>query len=399
MRGSSGIPKSDINSTPAATTTAPTTTGDTSAELKNSKEPYRRQKTHKPPLVKGRQPAYLQDGDSKTSKALASKEMSQAPSSQESLSPLSTQPINQHTGPVTSSGKISQVKSEVHSKANDLKEIVQSLVLRIQPALVEKDLNQLEIFMKGLEDNKLRFDRPPLNDYPEIKDCIRTGALKVITLFKDAVTDQAEDLLIRMIRLGCNANVADRLGNSLLIHACKAGRPTLVNVLLTECPKLRKDWINVHGENAAVMAHKYGNVKLYPLLEQAGISRHPENPVINFYLSKVKNEYDDSSDSETDEYLELFKKNNFMNLPDNNGQTILFHAVINGDLEFVSFLCNQRQFLNVALRDVNGKSVFDYIKLIKEPAKRDVLHGLIYNKSKETGWLYELASYNYLKDV
>jgi ankyrin repeat protein len=88
-----------------------------------------------------------------------------------------------------------------------------------------------------------------------------------------------------------------------------------------------------------------------------------------------------------------------MNLPDNNGQTILFHAVINGDLEFVSFLCNQKQFLNVALRDVNGKSVFDYIKLIKEPAKRDVLHVLIYNKSKETGWLYELASYNYLKDV
>jgi len=76
MRGSSGIPKSDINSTPAATTTAPTTTGDTSAELKNSKESYQRQKTRKPPLVKGRQPAYLQDGDSKTSKALASKEMS-----------------------------------------------------------------------------------------------------------------------------------------------------------------------------------------------------------------------------------------------------------------------------------------------------------------------------------
>jgi hypothetical protein len=395
MRGSSGIPKVDINST-----SAPATTADTSAELQNSSEPYKRQKTRKPPSVREKERANLQENSVKTNTVSTSKDLSQAPSSQESLSPLSTQPINQHTAPVvSSSGKTSQVKSEAHSTANNLKEIVRSLVIRIQPAFVEKDLNQLEIVIKGLEDNKLRLDHPLLNDYPEIKEFIRTGTLKVITLFKDAVTDQSEDLLIRMIRLGCNADVADQLGNSLLIHACKAGRSTLVNVLLTEYPNLRKDWLNVHGENAAVMAHKYGNVKLYPLLEQAGISRHPENPVINFYLSRSKNEYDDSSDSETDEYLELFKENNFMNLPDKNGQTILFHAVINGDLEFVSFLCEQKQFLNVALRDVNGKSVFDYIGLIKEASKRDVLNELIYSQAKKSGRLHELANYTYLKAV
>ena len=90
MRGSSGIPKSDINST-----TAPTTTADTNAELKNSTEPYKRQKIRKPPLVKERQPSYLQNEDAKTSKVSGSKEMRQASSSKEGVSPLSTQTMNQ----------------------------------------------------------------------------------------------------------------------------------------------------------------------------------------------------------------------------------------------------------------------------------------------------------------
>lgn len=104
---------------------------------------------------------------------------------------------------------------------------------------------------------------------------------------ENAISDKAEDLLIRMIRLGCNANVTDILGNSVLMLACKAGRYALVNTLLTECPNLRKDWLNVHGQNAAMMAYKYGNSQLYPLLEQAGISRLQANPAMTLYLDSV----------------------------------------------------------------------------------------------------------------
>jgi ankyrin repeat protein len=392
MRGSSGIPKSNINST-----SAPTTTADTNAELKNSTEPYKRQKTRTPPLVKGRQPAYLQDSDAKTSKVSGSKEMRQAPSSKESVSPLSTQTMNQHTAPVLSSSseKISQEKSVPHSEAKNLKEIAVSLVLRIQPALLEKELGQLAIVMKGMEDNNLRFDCPPMVKYREIKEFIDKGIMKVIQFGEGAISDEAEDLLIRMIRLGCAANVMDELENSLLMLACKAGRSALVKVLLTESPDLIKDWLNVHGQNAAMMAYKYSNSHLYPLLEQAGISQHPENPAIAFYLSSFDMDEYESSDLETEEYVELFKDNNYMNLADKNGQTLLFHAVIHEDVNFVSFLCQQKNFPNVSLRDKNQNSVFYYIKQIKNPEIRTKLWELVNNLALQTGSLQQLSKYTF----
>lgn len=58
--------------------------------------------------------------------------------------------------------KKSQAKTATQSKTNNLEEIAVSLMLRIHPALVEKELDQLEIVLKGLEENNLRFDRPPL---------------------------------------------------------------------------------------------------------------------------------------------------------------------------------------------------------------------------------------------
>jgi hypothetical protein len=328
--------------------------------------------------------------------------MQQALSFKESVSPLSTQNMNQHTAPVLSSSsssssseKISQEKSVPHSEVKNLKEIAVSLVLRIQPALLEKELGQLAIVMKGMEDNNLRFDCPPMVEYREIKEFIGKGIMKVIQFREGAISDEAEDLLIRMIRLGCAANVMDEVENSLLMLACKAGRFALVKVLLTESPDLIKDWLNVHGQNAAMMAYKYGNSHLYPLLEQAGISPHPENPAINFYLSSVDMDEYESSDSETEEYVELFKDNNYMNLADKNGQTLLFHAVIHKDVNFVSFLCQQKNFPNVSLRDKKQNSVFYYIKQIKNPEIRTKLWELVNNLALQTGSLQQLSKYTF----
>ena len=391
MRGSSGIPKSDINSA-----LVPDSTASTDAELKNSTEPYKRLKTRKPPSVREKERTHAQGDNVKTGKGSAAESKLHAHSSRESASPLLSQDMTQHTAPVVSSSrKNSYMKSETHTKANDIKEIAVSLALRIQPALVEKELNQLEIVMKGLEDNNLRFNRPPLVNYSEIKEFIRTGIIRVIEFKEGAISDQAEDLLIRMIRLGCDPNMADKYGNSVLMFACKAGRSALVKVLLTECPNLRKDWLNVHGQNAAMMAYKYDNSQLYPLLEEAGISRHPENPVLYMYLSSFQITGDDSTDSESVDYLDLFEENNFMNLADVNGQTLLFHAVIHEDVDFVIFLCKQKNFPNVSLRDRNQKSVFDYVKQIKDPEKKKKISGLIYNLSLQTGSLQQLSKYTF----
>ena len=113
------------------------------------------------------------------------------------------------------------------------------------------------------------------------------------------------------------------------------------------------------------------------------------------YLSSFQITGDDSTDSETDDYLDLFEENNFMNLADVNGQTLLFHAVIHRDVDFVSFLCQQKNFPNVSLRDRNQKSVFDYVKQIKDPEKKKKISELIYNLSLQTGSLQHLANYTY----
>lgn len=388
MKGSTGFSKSDINST-----LAPTTTADTNAKLQNTTESANGLKRPEPILLGASERDAVQAEKTQTKNSFTEEKTRNISSLQQN--------INHHTEPVvSSSGGNSQVKSNTHLKEKNLKEIVTSLAEILELALNTKDLNQLEVVIKGLESNNLRLDRPPISTSEGFKLFSLAGAIDVITFMKDAVTDQAADLLIRMIRLGCNVNVTDKSGNSVLMHACKAGRFPLVKILLTECPNIRKDWLNEHGQNAAMLAYKYGNSQLYPLLEQAGISRHPENPAIKFYLSssRIVDGTSSDSDSESEEYVELFKENNFMNLADENGQTLLFHAVIHEDVDFVSFLCKQEQFLNVALRDKNQKSVFYYINQIKDPGRRSLLFNLINAKGKQTAWLYELASYNFLGD-
>jgi ankyrin repeat protein len=103
----------------------------------------------------------------------------------------------------------------------------------------------------------------------------------------------------------------------------------------------------------------------------------------------------ESSDSETEEYVELFKDNNYMNLADKNGQTLLFHAVIHKDVNFVSFLCQQKNFPNVSLRDKKQNSVFYYIKEIKNPEIRTKLWELVNNLALQTGSLQQLSKYTF----
>jgi hypothetical protein len=141
----------------------------------------------------------------------------------------------------------------------------------------------------------------------------------------------------------------------------------------------------VHGQNAAMVAYEHGHVKLYPLLEQAGIPLRPENPAIQLYISSIVNEKDGLSASDKDKYLDLFEDNNYMNLADESGWTLLVHALLNEDVDFISFLYEQNRFINAALCDTSGKSASYYIDLVDDPAKREKLFKLINNKSKQTG--------------
>ena len=387
MRGSSGI-KSDIN-----TASMPETTADAKVELKNTTEPYKRQKTRKPPLVQGRQPAYLQDNHVKTSKVLASKEMSQVPSSKQSISPLSPQDLNQHTAPVVSSSRKNfEEKIAKSSTISNVNNFPNSLALRVHSAFAAHDLDQLKNALDSIEKNSFRFDQSPLSKLVEIKEIIRKGAIQLITLENDAVSDKTEDLLIRMILLGVSPNSHDKRGNSILMHACKSGRLNLVKFLLTECSNVSKDSLNVFGQNAATIAHRYGNLSLYPLLAEAGISPQPENPLITMYLKSREFSAHVRSKPKWDEYSKLLDKNQYMNLADANGQTPLFHAVINEDVDFVLYLCSHNQFPHITRRDNQEKTVLDYAREIKDPFKKDLIRVELAKVVEETGSLRHFAS-------
>jgi ankyrin repeat protein len=391
MRGSSGIPKSDINSA-----LVPDSTASTDAELKNSTEPYKRLKTRKPPLVIERQPAYLQNEDAKTSKVSGSKQARQAPSSKESVSPLSTQTMNQHTAPVlssySSSGKNFEEKIAKSSISRNVNDFPNSLALRVQSALAAHDLDQLKNALDSIEKNSLQFDQPPLSELRASKEIrVKAAAMpSVVSTYYSA--DEADKLLIRMIRLGVSPNSQDKRGNSILMHACKSARLNLVKFLLTECSNLSKDSLNVFGQNAATIAYKYGNLQLYPLLAEAGISPQPDNPLITIYLKSRELSANVRSKPKWDEYSKLLDKNQYMNLADANGQTLLFHAVINEDVDFVTYLCSHNQFPHITRRDNQEKTVLDHAQEIKDPVKKERIRVELAKVLEETGSLRHFAS-------
>jgi ankyrin repeat protein len=331
--------------------------------------------------------------------------MSKGSSTKEGISPLSTQIMNQHTAPVLSSSSSSSSRGGFKEKiaksstSGNVNDFPNSLAFRVRSALAAHDLDQLNNALDTIEKKSLRFDQPPLSELRASKEIrVRAAAMpSVVSTYYSA--DKTDTLLIRMIRLGLNPNGEDEYGNTMLMHACKSGHLNLVKFLLTECSDKNKLRLNMFGQNAASLAHKHGNSHLCSLLEQAGIPRHPENPVIKFYLSSFDIADDDSSNSETEEYLDLFEENNFMNLPDENGQTILFHAIIHEDVEFVSFLCKQKRYLNVALHDLNEKSVFDYINQIKNPITRIKLSEQLHSYGRKKAWMSSQDDHSFFNNV
>jgi ankyrin repeat protein len=388
MQGSSGTPKSNINSV-----LVPDSTASTDAELKNSTEPYKRLKTRKPPSVREKERVNIKGDEAKKSDISTDKDILNVRSSKDGISPLSSQDMNQHTAPVVSSSRKNfEEKIAESSASSNVNNFTNSLALRVQSALAAHDLDQLKDALDTIEKNLLRFDQPPLSELRASKEIrIKAAAMpSVVSTYYSA--DEADALLIRMIRLGVNPNSQDKRGNSILMHACKSGRLNLVKFLLTECSHLSKDSLNVFGQNAATIAHKYGNLQLYPLLAEAGISPQPENPLITMYLKSREFSANVRSKPKWDEYSKLLYKNQYMNLADANGQTLLFHAVFNEDVDFVTYLCSHNQFPHITRRDNQEKTVLDHAREIKDPVKKERIKVQLDKVVEDTGSLRDFAS-------
>lgn len=179
--------------------------------------------------------------------------------------------------------------------------------------------------------------------------------------------DTSEPSLLRALQMllsqGLDPAAKDEMGNSLLMLAVATGKPMVVRDLLERLPALVRHLLNRFGENAATLAQAYCP-EVLPLLLAEGVEMHPENPVLQWYLSHLVEMRTDGG--RLPELATLLAQGNYLNARDESGKTLLFHAVIRGDLEVVRFLCNLNVGPAVVWRDRAGKSLFGYTSEIAD---------------------------------
>ena len=159
---------------------------------------------------------------------------------------------------------------------------------------------------------------------------------------------------------GWYPTLRDPLDNTLLMYACRAGRADIVAFLLESCPLPYAQALNVFGRNAAMIARDSGHSEVLAMLLQAGVELQPANPALQWYLQNRGDLAVAARMQDWKPLAALLSQGPFMNLRDANGRTLLFHAVMNADLDAVRFLCGRLDSPYLGWKDAYGYSVFRY---------------------------------------
>ena len=152
----------------------------------------------------------------------------------------------------------------------------------------------------------------------------------------------------------------DAMDNTLLMQASQAGHAELVAFLLEAGSLAYARALNIFGRNAAMIARDNGHSAVLALLQQAGVELQPDNPALQWYLQNRGDLVMSARVQDWQPLAALLAQDHFMNLRDANGRTLLFHAVMNADLDAVRFLCGCLDSPFVGWKDVYGNSVFRY---------------------------------------
>lgn len=241
-------------------------------------------------------------------------------------------------------------------------------VLKLRSGLVAGSLDQVAAAVHALGEAGLRFDSGLLADHPDAAIFRGLATLRVLQLREPH--DARERLAVRLIELGCDPNASDDMDTTVLMHAAKSGMSKLIQTLLADCPELALHRLNFNGRNAAMIAHSNGNQAVLALLESAGAMRNPPNPAISFYEASPERFAGANAESAYQQLWQLLQGTHYMNLADASGKTLIFHAVMNQDVEMVRFLCCRSDYPDLRLRDHDERSVFDYAALIGDEQKR-----------------------------
>ena len=243
-----------------------------------------------------------------------------------------------------------------------------SQVLKLRSGLAAGAMDQIENAMRALGDAGLRFDRDPLAGHPAGIDFRQTAAIRAMQAHKRH--DVAAQLTMRLIELGCDPNACDGMDNTVLMYAAKFGMADLVACLLVDCPELALHKLNFYGRNAAMIAQANGNTDVLGQLTEAGVMLNPPNAALIYYQSSRERFSGDHAQEAYDALWRLLQRTHYINLADSTGKTLVFHAVLNQDVEMVRFLCLRSDYPDLSLRDHDQKSVFDYAALIGDDMKR-----------------------------
>ncbi len=177
---------------------------------------------------------------------------------------------------------------------------------------------------------------------------------------------QAWRALELLFGLGLDPMARDALDNTLLMVAIRSGHASTAILLLERFPAILHHQLNFFGENAATLAEAWCPA-LLPLLLRLGIALRPENAALDWYLRQQADQgIGGGSASNLPALEQMLAQNNTINLRDASGKTLLFHAVIFGDLETVRFLCNLANQPVVTWRDYEGMSLFGYARKVAD---------------------------------
>ncbi len=187
---------------------------------------------------------------------------------------------------------------------------------------------------------------------------------------RDVPPPRDVDAAARLVRYlqasGIDPQGRDAMGNTLLMHACRSGNEALASYLLNNVPGMNPQALNSFGQNAAMIAMAHGHPEILVLLQRSGVQLQPDNPALQWYL---QNRSDPSLASQLRDWkplMALLAQNNFMNLRDASGRTLVFHAAMNADLEAIRFLCGCLNAPFLGWKDEDGKSVFRYVTQIAD---------------------------------
>lgn len=260
---------------------------------------------------------------------------------------------------------------------------LQRQLMWLETGVVQKQMGRIEAILRSLKNENLRFDQAPVVNFgPGMKTYLEKLLFYIVK--SGAPPDQVTRVLITMIEMGCNPAGRTRNDNTLLTWAATYGMTDLVDFLLTACPELDKHTLNIEGKNAAMLAQAHGHADALNLLMKAGVKLQPSNPALNFYKANIQRFHGEDAGVAYAHLSTLLDGTHLINLPDETGKTLIFHAVLNLDVPTVHFLCKQDDFPDLTRLDQDGRSVLDYVDAISDVEIFDAMNPVLEKLLVET---------------